>query len=62
MATYPWIPKKGRYRVLGVSREGRDLWVSDLIDPVTQQWKVEVVQSILQVEDANSAGYSITVF
>ncbi|KAI8554902.1 hypothetical protein RHMOL_Rhmol05G0133200 [Rhododendron molle] len=45
--------KEGEIKPLGVSTEGRDLWVSDLIDPVTRQWKVEVVQSVLQAEDAS---------
>lgn len=46
----PWIPKKGRYKPIGVSEERREMRVSDLIDLVTCQWKVEVVQSVLQAK------------
>jgi hypothetical protein len=49
----PWIPRglTRRLRTPDVLQE--DLKVSDLIDPITSQWDVEVLQSLFCPEDVN---------
>jgi hypothetical protein len=49
----PWIPRGITRRLRTPDVLGEDLKVSDLIDPTTNQWDVEVLQGLFCPEDMN---------
>lgn len=50
----PWLPKNNGFRPRGVNEVGMNMRVSELIDPVTHEWKMDVVRAAFTDEDATT--------
>lgn len=50
----PWLPKSNGFRPVGVSSEGVGLRVCDVINATQHVWKMEVIDAVMQEEDAKA--------
>ncbi|KAG5562464.1 hypothetical protein RHGRI_005257 [Rhododendron griersonianum] len=50
----PWLPKSNGFRPASVSSKGVGLRVCDVIDATQHVWKMEVIDTVMQEEDAKA--------